>query len=177
MLQTMLAVVTNAFVNIYDLTKDSICPVYALTVEGQRLVDAVVIPDSPEQVDVFALTASGKIYKRLLHLTEAEHGPLVLETVVPVPPAVQGSCSAGGSLAYSAPAHLFFCSFGDGKAFVADRDLDRRQLQNFVDLSDVQDSSGATTASTRVKMMPHSSWVFSAVRDDDLHGNQALHAA
>lgn len=76
-----LAVITQQFVKIYDLSKDNICPVQALNILDDKIQSTTFIyslnPDSDE-VHIAVLTLKGNLYTKKLFDTSEEQGPVVL---------------------------------------------------------------------------------------------------
>jgi len=123
--QVQLAVVTNRFVKIYDLSKDAICPLHNFSLLEDTVRDVTFLKDfeGEEEVNIngadvgergvttmLVMSASGLLYTQELY-EGGDGGPCILTGTVAVPPHLKGS--RGAAVHYSPAQRLILCSYED----------------------------------------------------------------
>ena len=111
--EVCLAVVTDAVVNIYDLSVDVICPIHSLRhPSGATLCAAAPYADT-SGIGVLLMLQSGHLFRFPLDAqSKARTGPCDVELEVHTPKSMQGEASAGQAVFYSLKSHLLVCVYG-----------------------------------------------------------------
>jgi len=113
--QVCLAVVTQVMVNIYDLSADTMCPIYSLRhSSGERIGAATPFADA-NSMGVLVMLQSGALYRFSVDLEVATHqGPCMLEHQVSKPqdffPDIKDASAI--SVFYSLKSHILVCGYG-----------------------------------------------------------------
>eukprot|EP00741_Cyanophora_paradoxa_P010481 tig00000158_g10134.t1 len=133
--QVHLAVVTNRFVKVYDLSRDAISPALNYTVLDDAIKGASFGVDPRGRVTLYAITGGGLVFAQELPPPAAppaageghaaappaaaaaaadDGGPSILTEVVAVPDSLRGK--SGASIHFSQPLRLLFCCYEDGRS-------------------------------------------------------------
>ena len=114
----LLAIVTARFVNIYDVSTDTICPVVALQPRaGNSICAATVAFDSSDTRAILVMMQDGSLYSHPLPGTLGGlDGPVTIERELVVPPAIRGT--AGRRVFFSARSRVVLCGYENGAALL-----------------------------------------------------------
>jgi hypothetical protein len=131
--EVCLAIVTDAVVNIYDLSADPICPIYSLRhASGERIRAATPYMDL-FGMGVLVMLQGGRLFHFELDSDlNSHHGPCMLDQEVTTPEGMKGE--TGRALFYSLKSHLIVCVYGsaceDGVGVGAGRTVIARLAPN-----------------------------------------------
>ena len=117
--QVKLAIVTNQFVKIFDLSKDSISPIHYFTLLEDDVRDvSFFIRESDNQIFMLLLASSSMLFCQELNDTEC--GPCIMTDVVQIDEYLTGK--GGYSIHYSNILDIIIVSFADGTSFAGKLD-------------------------------------------------------
>ena len=123
--QTQLALVTADSVKIYDLLTDALSPSYYFLVPSGKIRDVTFVHTDSGDMFVLLMSSAGHIYfQQLCDESSARHGSFYVTNIMDLThPDIKdsgGSLSGGGvSIYYSHTLQMIFCSYAQGKAFMA----------------------------------------------------------
>lgn len=118
--QVKLAVVTNHFIKIYDLSADAISPQHFLTLIEDSIRDATFVKKG-DRVKVLTVGSSGMLYTHEIPGDASDGGPCIMIATVPLAGTMG---KAGRSIHYSPFLDLVFASFADSKSFAGRLNFD-----------------------------------------------------
>eukprot|EP01119_Soliformovum_irregulare_P005782 TRINITY_DN1752_c0_g1_i5.p1 TRINITY_DN1752_c0_g1~~TRINITY_DN1752_c0_g1_i5.p1 ORF type:complete len:4545 (-),score=1275.14 TRINITY_DN1752_c0_g1_i5:38-13672(-) len=149
--QTHLAVVTNQFIKIYDMSKDTICPTANIVCSSEEQIKEMTFI-TPQHILV--LSVSGVLYTH--EIPAVSDGPSVLVSQIQVPPHLLGK--EGASLYYLSSQQLLFCSYGDNKCWAGRLDVSKTNLMGAFPLY-LPPSKATENSPAPHKAIPHNYWV------------------
>ena len=123
--QTQLALVTADSVKIFDLLTDALSPSYYFLVPSGKIRDVTFVHTDAGDMFVLLMSSAGHIYfQQLCDESSARHGSFYVTNIMDLThPDIKdsgGSLSGGGvSIYYSHTLQMIFCSYAQGKAFMA----------------------------------------------------------
>lgn len=123
--QTQLAIVTADSVKIYELLQDALSPSYYFLVPSGKIRDVTFVHTAAGDMSVLLMSSAGHIYfQQLSDESSARHGTFYVTNIMELPhPDIKdsgGSLAGGGvSIYYSHTLQMLFCSYAQGRAFMA----------------------------------------------------------
>jgi E3 ubiquitin-protein ligase UBR4 len=125
--QTELAIITDTFVKIYDLSVDSLSPVYYFIVCSDKIRDATFVI-TEESKNVLVMMSTGHIFcQPIIPECNASDGPIYFTVEFSLSHSSieehnSQVCDGGASIYYSHSLHMLFFSYQNGKSFMATLD-------------------------------------------------------
>eukprot|EP01087_Luapelamoeba_hula_P004901 TRINITY_DN1489_c1_g1_i4.p1 TRINITY_DN1489_c1_g1~~TRINITY_DN1489_c1_g1_i4.p1 ORF type:complete len:3101 (-),score=589.73 TRINITY_DN1489_c1_g1_i4:7370-16672(-) len=113
--QVQLAVASNRFVKIFDLSKDSFAPVHCFTLIEDTVRGVAFVPGDTTPT-LLVISSTGMLYSQELY-EGGDGGPCILTNTVPIPAHLRADGSQGSGVHYSPSQRLVICSFDKGNAF------------------------------------------------------------
>ena len=123
--QTQLALVTADSVKIYDLATDVLSPAYYFLVPSGKIRDVTFVNTESGEMFILLMSSAGHIYfQQLCDESSARHGSFYVTNIMDLCHSdirdSGGSLAGGGvSIYYSHALQLLFCSYAQGKSFMA----------------------------------------------------------
>jgi len=131
--QVKLAVITNCFVKVYDLSKDVVCPIHNFTLIEDTVRDATFCLNDKGAVVLLLVSLEGLLYSHVLSDTTLDSEACILTELVQVPDNIRGK--HGGSVHYSSVLNVILVSYEDGKCFAARLDNSCSSLSGYFVMS------------------------------------------
>lgn len=138
--QTHLAIAAQMFVKVFNLSGDSICPLYTFFSTESNVIDVAIIKEDMQSTNYFfKILADNIIFNATLDIQllekEKQHDvnfPLIEPFGIPEPLVVLIHQTNIVSLYYSTSAHLLFLTLGNGKIVYGELDSNKSSLTRFV---------------------------------------------
>lgn len=131
--QCLLAVTTNQFVKVYDLSSDTFCPTFNFSAQNDQIVSSVFAPDPKGMKDLktcFALTKSGKLYYQSYFNSGGE---AYFSDSVDI--SRYSHSAEGKRVFYSELIQVLFASFADGTSIALKLDHLSGGVQSVLEIS------------------------------------------
>ncbi|KAG2383455.1 hypothetical protein C9374_004126 [Naegleria lovaniensis] len=131
--QCLLAVTTNQFVKVYDLSADTFCPTFNFSAQNDQIVSSVFAPDPNGTKDLktcFALTKTGKLYYQSYFNSGGE---AFFSDSIDLSRYSQSA--EGKGIFYSELIRVLFASFADGTSVAITLDHLSGTIQSVVEIS------------------------------------------
>lgn len=125
--QVQLAVVTNHFIKLYDLSADAISPQHFLTLIEDSIRDSTFVKKG-DRVKLLTVGSSGMLYTHEIPVDASDGGPCIMIATIPLDATLAGK--VGRSIHYSPHLDLVFASFADAKSFAGRLNFENDTFEN-----------------------------------------------